>query len=251
MLARDKMRDSAGQLSVQTSRAELARWRDAVDIGSYLRDTTIFAILVGDDIGAAEWGSAPRAVRLARFDSIAGAVKSFWGNSATTILRAAPSLLTGHDWLWVDAGWAQYDGPYRDGPPEKYRDREVASAKAQQLGLLLWFNALDGGCGPATKSSCLPNVPGTGIYGTFSDTTVRRYQVSAAEAGYYGAVFLAEPYNCGAIQWQWSPIWSARRPAAQLAGVQGFDLRPDVRAQMLALSVIARSRAYAPCRRRL
>jgi hypothetical protein len=250
-LARSKMRDWTGQLSVQDSRAEFARWQDAADIRSYLRDTTIFAIYVGDDLTSAEWGNAAPAVRLARFDSIAGAVKSLWGDSAATILRAAPTALTGRVWTWVDAGWAQYDGPYRDGPPEKYRDREVASAKAQRLGLILWFNALDGGCGPQSKSACLPNVPGTGIYGTYSDTTVRRYQVSAAEAGYYGAIFLAEPYNCGAIQWQWSPAWNGRgRPLAQVAGIQGFDLRSDVRAQMLALSKIAKSRAYAPCRRR-
>ena len=147
--------------------------------------------------------------------------------------------------------WGQYDGPYRDGPPEKYRDTEVASAKAQKLGLVLWFNALDGGCGPVSKGSCLPKVPGTPIYGTYSDTTVRRYQVSAAEAGYYGAMFLAEPYNCGAIQWQWSPVWNGSgRSPEQVAGIQAFDLRPDVRAQMRALSVMAKSRPYAPCRRR-
>ena len=249
-LPRSKMRDQYGQLSVQTSTEELARWSKAVDIGSYLRDTTIFAIYVGDDINSKEWGDAAPAVRLARFDSIAGAVKSFWGDSATTIVRAAPTVMAGRVWRWVDAGWAQYDGPYRDGPPEKYRDSEVASAKAQGLGLVLWFNALDGGCGPSAKRACLPKVPGTGIYGTYSDTTVRRYQVSAAEAGYYGAMFLAEPYNCGAIQWQWSPVWKGDRPPAQVAGIQAFDLRADVRAQMRALSVMAKSRAYAPCRRR-
>ncbi|HEV7367440.1 MAG TPA: hypothetical protein VGN76_16455, partial [Gemmatimonadales bacterium] len=213
-LARKKMLDNGEQLSVQASREELESWRDAADIRSYLRDTTIFAIYVGDDIKSKEWGVADSALRLARFDSIAGVVKSFWGDSATTILRAPPTSMTGHVWRWVDAAWAQYDGPYRDGPPEKYRDTEVGSAKAQKLGLILWFNALDGGCGPVSKGSCLPKVPGTPIYGTYSDTTVRRYQVSAAEAGYYGAMFLAEPYNCAAIQWQWSPVWngSGRSP---------------------------------------
>jgi hypothetical protein len=250
-LARNKMRGLDGDLSVQASTEELESWRDAADLGSYLRDTTIFAIYVGDDIKSKEWGDAPMDVRLARFDSIAGVVKRFWGDSATTIIRAAPTDMAGRVWRWMDAGWAQYDGPYRDGPPEKYRDTEVASAKAQKLGVVLWFNALDGGCGPPSKGACLPKVPGTGIYGTYSDTTVRRYQVSAAEAGYYGAMFLAEPYNCAAIQWQWSPVWNGSgRSPEQVAGIQGFDLRPDVRAQMRALSVMAKSRPYAPCRRR-
>jgi hypothetical protein len=250
-LARNKMRDLEGDLSVQASREELESWRDAADVKSYLRDTTIFAIYVGDDIKSEEWGDAPMDLRLARFDSIAGVVKSFWGDSAVTILRAAPTAMAGRVWKWIDAGWSQYNGPYRDGPPEKYRDSEVASAKAQKLGLVLWFNALDGGCGPVSMGACLPKVPGTPIYGTYSDTTVRRYQVSAAEAGYYGAMFLAEPYNCGAIQWQWSPVWrGSGRPPEQVAGVQAFDLRPDVRAQMRTLSVMAKSRPYAPCRRR-
>jgi hypothetical protein len=250
-LARKKMLDDAGQLSVQAAREELETWRDAADIRSYLRDTTVFAIYIGDDIKSKEWGIADSALRLARFDSIAGVVKSFWGDSATTILRAPPTSMTGHAWRWVDAAWAQYDGPYRDGPPEKYRDTEVASAKAQKLGLVLWFNALDGGCGPVSRGACLPKVPGTPIYGTYSDTTIRRYQVSSAEAGYYGAMFLAEPYNCAAIQWQWSPVWNGHgRPPEQVAGIQAFDLRADVRAQMRALSVMAKSRPYAPCRRR-
>jgi hypothetical protein len=97
----------------------------------------------------------------------------------------------------------------------------------------------------------MPEAPGTSILGTFADAaSVRRYQMSAAEVLHYGKTFLAEPYNCAFIHWQWSPIWTANRPAEQLAGVQAFDTRPDVQAAMTELSSIARQRPFTSCLQR-
>jgi hypothetical protein len=245
-ILRSKTKDANG-LSVAATDAELARWQAAADLNPYIADGTIIAIYVSDDISSTEWG--PNAPYLARIDSLAGAVKARWP-TAPTIVRAKPTELTSHTWRWLDAGWAQYRGPYRDGTPQQFRDIQVASARAQKLGLVIGLNLLDGGCG--LTSACLPGVPGTGILGTFPNAaSIRRFQMSAAEVLAYGKVFVAEPYNCASIGWRWSPTYSTTTlPAEQLAGIKAFDTRPDVRAAMGDLSILAGQRPSTSCRQR-
>ncbi len=177
-----------------------------------------------------------------RIDSLAGAVKARWP-SAPTIVRAKPTELSGHTWRWLDAGWAQYRGPYRDGTPAQFRDIQVASAKAQKLGLVIALNVLDGGCG--LTPACLPGVPELESWELLpTRRSVRRFQMSAAEVLAYGKVFVAEPYNCGFIGWRWSPSYpTTTLPAAQLAAIRAFDTRADVRAAMGDLSIQAGQRA--------
>jgi hypothetical protein len=245
---RSKTKDSVGRLSVAATRDELNRWKAAVDLNPYLADGTIVGIYLTDDIVAAElWGG--EVPPLPRIDSLGLAVKTLWP-SAVTMIRARPTALTGYTWRWIETAWAQYNGPYRDGTPENYRDVQVAAAKALKLGLVLWINVLDGGCGPTTF--CVPGVPGTAIEGTFTNSTsIHRFQVSAAEVLHYGKVFLAEPYNCAAIGWQWSPIYTRLSlPAAQLAGIRAFDTRADVRAAFATLSTLATQRSRTSCRQR-
>jgi hypothetical protein len=245
-LLRLKTQDATGKLSVATTQAYIATWPD---ISSYIADGTVVGVVVADDITwPTAWGG--ESPPLARIDSIALLVKNRWPN-AVTMVRATPTQLVGRTWRWLETGWAQYDGPYRSGPPTTYRANQVASAKAQHLGLVLSLNVLNGGCGPVALGACMPEAPGTDILGTFADAaTVRRYQMSAAEILYYGQTFLAEPYNCAFIHWQWSPIWTASRPLAQVQGVQAFDTRPDVQAAMASLSTIARQHPVTSCLQR-
>jgi hypothetical protein len=245
-ILRSKTKDAAG-LSVAATDAELAKWQAGVDLNPYLADGTVIAIYVSDDITSKEWG--PDAPYLARIDSLAGAVKARWP-TAPTIVRAKPTELSSFKWRWLDAGWAQYRGPYRDGTPTQFRDIQVASAKAQKLGVVIGLNLLDGGCGPTP--ACMPGVPGTSILGTFPNAaSVRRYQMSAPEVLAYGKVFVTEPYNCASIGWQWSPLYvSSRLPADQLAAIQAFDRRADVRAAMGDLSILAGQRPRTSCKQR-
>ena len=239
---RKKLKDAGGRLSVAAAKAELATWPD---ISSYLADGTVMGVYIFDDFTAAHWGNElpPKA----RVDSLGLLIRNRWPG-ATTFVRVEPSKLTGYTWKWISTAWAQYDGPFRDGSPQSYRDREVAAAKALKLGLVLWFNTLNGGCGPT--SACLPGVPGTSILGTYANSVeIRRYQLSAAEALHYGKIFLAEPYNCAAIAWQWSPVFKTSVVSAeQLAAIQNFDRRSDVRASMAQLAVIASQRNTTSCR---
>ncbi|MEO7138064.1 MAG: hypothetical protein ABI037_10135, partial [Gemmatimonadales bacterium] len=243
-IRRSRTKDANG-LSVAATRAELAAWPD---ISSYLADGTVIGVYVSDDILSTEWG--PNAPYLSRIDSLAREVKLRWP-SAITMVRAKPSELSGRSqWLWLETAWAQYRGPYRDPPPKQFAEREVVSAKAQGLGLVIWFNTLNGGCGPTT--ACLPGVPGTSLLGTYSNAAeVRRYQMSAAEVLNYGTAFLAEPFNCAAIAWQYSPVYEkASLTPAHLALVQAFDARPDVRAAMAQLGTLAGQRQNTSCRQR-
>jgi len=243
-IRRNYTKDANG-LSVAATRAELATWPD---ISSYLADGTVIGVYVSDDILSTEWG--PNPPYLSRIDSLAREVKLRWPN-AITVVRAKPTELAGRSkWLWLETAWAQYRGPYRDPPPKQFADREVTSAKAQGLGLVIWFNTLNGGCGPT--SACLPGVPGTDLLGTYTNAAeIRRYQMSAAEVLNYGTAFLAEPYNCAAIAWQYSPVFQkASLSPEHLALVQAFDTRPDVRAAMAQLAQLAKQRSNTSCRQR-
>jgi hypothetical protein len=247
-ILRAKTKDSVGRLSVAATRDELNRWKAAVDLNPYLADGTIVGIYLTDDIvGAEVWGG--EIPPLPRIDSLGLAVKTLWP-SAITMIRARPTHMTGYNWRWIETAWAQYNGPYRDGTPESYRDVQVATAKTLKLGLVLWLNVLDGGCGPT--SACLSGVPGTAIEGTYTNSaSVRRFQMSAAEVLHYGKVFLAEPYNCAAIGWQWSPVYNRLSlPAEQLEGIRNFDRRADVRAAFATLSTLSTQRARTSCRQR-
>ncbi|HEU4681902.1 MAG TPA: hypothetical protein VFS51_09165, partial [Gemmatimonadales bacterium] len=201
----------------------------------------------------------PMATRMARWDSIYGELR--WrAPGAATIIRAKPTELAnwGYRGTNITTAWAQYRGPYRDRDPKTWVAGQVTAAKAQNLGLVIGHNLLDGGCGPAVladgrmNTACLPNLPGTGILGTTKDAaSVRRYQTSPGEYLYYKAVFLTEPYACASIDWRWSPAWSASpsvgRTAEQIAQARAFHTQAEVKSAARALGELARKRSPASC----
>jgi hypothetical protein len=247
-LRRFLTKDALGRLSVDATRAELERWRAALDLTPYLNDGTVIGIYLTDDIAGAQlWGG--ELPPMARIDSLALLVKTFWPQ-AVPMVRARPTQLVGHNWRWLETAWSQYNGPFRDGPPERFRDTQVAAARALGLGLVMSLNALAGGCGPTT--ACLPGVPGSPILGVYVNSAeVRRYQMSAAEVLHYDRVFISEPYTCASIHWRWSPSYPAYNlPPEQLAAIRAFDTRSDVRASMAQLKEVAAGRANTSCRQR-
>jgi hypothetical protein len=258
--SRSRMKGTAdGVLNVAAGRAEIAKW-PWDKVGPYIADGTIIGFYAGDDVSADEWGkqlSMP--TRMAMWDSIYGELR-VRAPGVPTMIRAKPTELAawGYRGSNITTAWAQYRGPYRDKDPHSWVSAQVASAKAQKLGLIIGHNLLDGGCGPAklaggqTNTACLPNLPGTGILGTVRDAaSVRRYQTSPAEYLYYKMVFLTEPYTCGSIDWQWSPAWSASpsagRSADQIAQARAFHTQNEVRFAARALGELARKRAPASC----
>jgi hypothetical protein len=243
---RAKMKNADGTLSIDAFRTEIGKWAAAADVASYFSDGTIIAINVMDD-NATAW-VVP--VTPAQVDSLAQIVKQTWPNAVVST-RTRPAQLGTYPFQYLDMAWAQYSGPYRDGPPLQYRDTQVADAKARGLGLVLSLNVLDGGCGSPT-TACLSGIPGTDIWGTFENAaSLRRYQVSAAELLAYGKIFIEEPYNCAFLPWRYSVgyIRLGYMTDAQYNGIVNFDQRADVIDAWQQLVALGKGRTAGQCRR--
>ncbi len=130
----------------------------------------------------------------------------------------------------LTTAWTQYTN--RRGPPEEFLALQVASAKRQRLGLVAGVNLLNGGCGPAERRKCLPDIPGTALVGTEPGL----YQLSAAELVYYKTVALSDPYVCASVDWSWGPAFRS-----------GFHERPEIRGAVKVLGLIARRRPRSSC----
>ncbi|HET6796488.1 MAG TPA: hypothetical protein VFH40_04940 [Gemmatimonadales bacterium] len=227
--------DASGKLSVQAAKAELETWPWAGLCGR-VKDSTVIAFYIGDDVTAPGWGPAPLATRLAQWDSIAGLIRSRCP-AAPIAIRALPTQLeTRPQWQWITTAWAQYTGPRRHGTPDQFLATQVASAKRQRLGLVAGLNLLNGGCGPATTGWCLPDVPGTSALGTRGTDL---YQMSAAEFVYYKTVVLSDPYICASLDWSWGPVFDS-----------DFHSKPEIRSAAKSLGVLATQRPLTGCVRR-
>jgi len=229
-IRRAKLKDAYGYLSVSAARSELDTWPWDV-LCARVKDSTIIAFHVGDDVTLKEWGPDPLPVKLARWDSIAGIVTEKCPQAAT-VLRAVPTTLEARGkWQWLTTGWAQYPGPRRRwGSPEKFFSTEIASAKRQGLGIVAGVNLINGGCG--TTALCLPDVPGTPLAGTNDG----RYQLSSAELTYYKAVSMSDPYVCASVDWGWGPVFKS-----------DFHGRPEIQSAAKAIGVIAKQRPATSC----
>jgi hypothetical protein len=232
VLRQPKMLDAAKQLSVETARAELDRWPWAGLCGR-VKDSTILAFYIGDDVTASDWGTAPLATRLAQWDTIAGLIQSRCPGAPVSIRALPTQLETRPNWQWLTTAWAQYTGPRRHGTPEQFFAAQVASAKRQRLGLVAGLNLLNGGCGPATTGWCLPDVPGTSALGT---GRTGLYQMSAAEFAYYKTVALTDPYVCASVDWSWGPVFDS-----------DFHSKVENRSAAKSLGVLATKRVLARC----
>jgi hypothetical protein len=181
-LARKKSQDESGMISVDAVRRFISTWPD---ISSYIRDGTVWGIIVSDDItGKQIWG--PNAPYYAQIDSIAQLVKERWPE-VRTIVRAPPTTMN-YQWKWVTWAWGQYSNAPRNGEVSEFRVRQ--SAKADSLGLCLAFglNVVNGGDGSS------------GIGGGRGG---RRYQMTPAEVLRYTQALL--PYTPVAFYWEYRP----------------------------------------------
>jgi hypothetical protein len=178
-LARKKSQDQYGRISVAAVERFLQNWPD---LTPYIRDGTVWGIIVSDDItGKHIWG--PDAPYYAQIDSLAKLVLDRWPE-ARTIVRAPPTNMT-YQWKWVRWAWGQYTYARRNGEVTAFRDRQMA--KADSLGLCVAFglNVVNGGDGSSGIGSR------------------RRYRMSGAEILKYYAALL--PYTPVAFHWEYRP----------------------------------------------
>jgi hypothetical protein len=189
---------------------------------------------VADDISNAFNG--PNPPYYARIDSVARCVKVRWPNMPTAVRQRPRKLALSYRWRWLDNAVANYSGPISAGgeSPATYLIAEQAAARARGLGVIFGINALDGGDGSSR------------ILGTFGPY----WQMTAAETETAGRVLL--PQTCLFANWAFSPLWRGTdpRPAAQIAGIVGYDKRPDVRAAWARLRALADTLPTMACWRR-
>jgi hypothetical protein len=176
-IARNKSREQ-GQLSVAAVERFLVTWPD---IGPYIKDGTVWGIMVADDItGKRIWG--PGAPYYPQIDSIARLVKERWPG-VRTIVRAPVNRME-YQWKWVDWAWVQYSN--RFGDVARYRDRQMALADSLRLCIAFGLNVIDGGDGSS---------------GVRSRRT--RARMTADEVlHYYGELL---PYTPIALHWEYRP----------------------------------------------
>jgi hypothetical protein len=196
-----------GLISVAAAQRFLETWPD---ITPYIRDGTVWGIIVSDDItGKRIWG--PDAPYYPQIDSIAKLVKDRWPE-ARTIVRAAPAAMT-YPWKWVDWAWSQYSNVPRNGNVTNYRDRQMAKADSLGLCLVFGLNIIHGGDGSSGKG------------------LKRRHLMSGAEFLRYYSVLL--PHTPLAFHWQYRPE---------------VEAEPDLRAAMEQVRAWADTMPRPTCR---
>jgi hypothetical protein len=226
-------RNSDGTFNMTMWKARLDAFR-RVKFDSFLRDGTIVAQHLIDDIDESNWGGKPVSNR--EIDEMARYSKQFWPRLLTAV-RARPSSLmapeyggTGkpYEWRFLDAAWDQYSA--RMGNPATHVAAEVRAAKLQGLGLVVGLNVLTGGDGSS-------GLPGPDKYS--SD-----WAMSPEEVVRYGTPLIRHRYACAFL------MWSAKYDY----GSNWADLnyryfkRPEIRRAMRTLRALAdRRRATPPC----
>jgi hypothetical protein len=178
------------------------KWKNKVDgfreldFSSYIADGTIIGHLVLDEpTDRNNWNG--HMVSPAQLDELARYSKELWPGMAT-IVRAWPDYLVGHTYKYLDATWAQY-APHSGSeqyrlPIETFIPKMVRDARAAGLALVGGLNVLNGGSGSSK------------IQGTKRG----KFAMSADEVKRWGEAYLAEPYICAFLMWEYTESYFSR-----------------------------------------
>jgi len=204
-----------------------------VDFSAFLRDGTIVAQMLIDDLDYSNWGGKPVSNR--ELDEMAGYSKQFWPTLRTAV-RARPTSLTTreyggsgrpYDWSFLDAAWDQYSA--RMGNPAAHVAAEVAAAKRQALGLVVGLNVLTGGDGSS-------HLPGPDKYSS-------RWAMSPVEVVRYGTPLIRHPYACAFLMWSAKYDYSSSNAHLKYR----YFRRPEIRQAMRTLRALADRRSAPRC----
>jgi hypothetical protein len=230
--SRRDYQNSDGSFSMRMWKARLDPFRE-VDFSPFIRDGTIVAQMLIDDLDKSHWGDKPISNR--ELDEMARYSKQFWP-TLRTVVRARPTTLLlpeyggngrPYDWRFLDGAWNQYS--VRMGDAATQVAVEVAAAKRQRLGLVVGLNVLTGGNGSS-------GLPGPDKYSS-------QWAMSPAELVRYGRPLIQHPYACAFLMWSakydygssWAPL-----------NYRYFRL-PEIRKAMRTLRALADRRAAPPC----
>ena len=221
-----------GTFNMAMWKARLDAFRN-VDFSEFLRDGTIVAQMLIDDIDETNWGGEP--VSNPEVEELARYSKRFWPGLLTAV-RARPSSLmtpeyggTGepYDWQSLDAAWNQYSA--RMGNPVAQIAAEVRAAKRQRLGLVVGLNVLTGGDGSS-------GLPGPDKYSS-------EWVMSPAELVRYGTPLITHPYACAFLMWSAKYDYSDANAHLKYQ----YFKRPEIERAMRKLSALADRRGAPRC----
>ena len=188
--------NSDGTFNIDLWKANIDKWA-GIDIAPFIADGTIVGhFMIDEPTWHKSWG---RTVTAAELDEMARYSKQYWPN-LPTVVRDRPTYLAKHaggwntpipDWEWkyLDVAWAQYRS--NKGPVGAFTAAEVASAKAQGLGLVAGLNVIDGGDGSS------------GIWSGGAPQSQDAWAMSADEIRSYGSELIGSNYVCGFVVWRY------------------------------------------------
>lgn len=204
-----------------------------VDFSAFLRDGTIVAQMLIDDLDESHWGDKPISNR--ELDELARYSKQFWPTLRTAV-RARPTSLTTreyggsgrpYDWRFLDAAWDQYSASM--GNPAAQVAAEVAAAKRHGLALVVGLNVLTGGDGSS-------GLPGPDKYSS-------RWAMSPAELVRYGTPLIRHPYACAFLMWSAKYDYSSSYADLEYR----YFRRPEIQQAMRTLRALADRRSAPRC----
>jgi hypothetical protein len=197
----------------------LAKWKQRVDrfrgldLTPYIADGTIVGHFILDEpADPTNWNG--KRVSQADIEEIARYSKEIWPSMAT-VIRTFPEYLVGYQYPHLDAVQVQYHD--RFGSLEDFITTHVQSAKSLGLALVGGLNMINGG----SKDSGIPG------------RRAGKHAMSADELRSWGGRYLAEPYICAFILWEYDSTYLSR---------------PDIQGALSDLSQIARSHPAKACR---
>jgi hypothetical protein len=156
------------------------------DFRSYVADGTLMGhFLIDEPQNARKWGG--KVIPHSMVEAMAKYSKDVWP-TLPTIARARPTWLAQATfrYVYLDAGWFQYESPM--GNVATLLAADVAAAKSKGLGLVGGINVLAGGNGSS------------GLTGWKAG----KFMMSAAEIRNYGTTILKQSYVCGFLSWTYS-----------------------------------------------
>jgi hypothetical protein len=216
-VSRRHIQNPDGSFSLDRWKQRIDRFRD-LGLEPYIQDGTLAGnYLMDEPDSKGKWNG--QSVPFADIEAAAAYSKQLWPG-LTTMIRADPLFLQKAPFRWrsLDAAWAQYTT--RKGSVEEYARRHAAVAKQLGLGLVVGLNVLDGGDGSS------------GLEGT----KVRYSAMSAAEVMHYGTVLLREPGACALLLWKYD------------RDDRAYFLRPEIRAALETLGLLAATHPASHCR---
>ncbi len=173
-------KDADGHFSLSMWQARVDRFR-VVDFTPFIDDGTIIGhFMIDEPNDPFNWNDQP--VPGATLDEMGRYSKLIWPG-LPTIVRAEPGYLRkySHDYLYIDATWAQYAS--RKGSVGDFIQRNVADAQSLDVALVVGMNVQNGGAGSAP--------------------------MTATEVQEWGSVLLGSSYPCAFISYTYDETYLA------------------------------------------